>query len=141
MEPTKGTHMHENLPLQELRKLWMQHWSLSPHKGIGRSMMAKSIEHKINEKNGGGFTPEQQIRLDPLIRQYKRNPKCFKGAHAPLKPGTRLMRTFKGKRHSVLVKSSGFEYNKKSYSSLSHIASEITGSRWNGWVFFGLKKV
>ena len=132
--------MYENLPLQELRKLWAQHWSLSPHKGIGRSMMAKSIKYKISEQNGSGFTPEQQARLGPLMRQYKRNPKCFEGAHVPLKPGTRLMRTFKGKRHSVLVKSSGFEYNKKTYSSLSHIASEITGSRWNGWVFFGLKK-
>lgn len=46
-----------------------------------------------------------------------------------------------GRKHSVLVKAEGFEYQGQIYSSLSKIANDITGKRWNGWVFFGLKKV
>jgi len=57
-----------------------------------------------------------------------------------LKPGTRLERIYKGKAHNVLVTESGFEYQDQLYKSLSKIANDITGKRWNGWVFFGLKK-
>ena len=55
------------------------------------------------------------------------------------KPGTRLVRMHEGRKHSVLVKAEGFEYQGRVYSSLSKIANEITGKHWNGWVFFGLK--
>lgn len=133
--------MHENLPLNELRKLWAQHWSLSPHKGIGRVMLTRSLEYKIMEQKTGGLSPEHKAKLDGLIKQYKRNSNCFDKDQNLLKPGMRLVRSFKGRKHSVLVNNYGFEYNDKIYSSLSQIASDITGSRWNGWVFFGLKKV
>jgi hypothetical protein len=52
----------------------------------------------------------------------------------------RLVRTWKGKKYGVTVTQNGFEYEGKSYTSLSHIANTITSSRWNGWLFFGLKK-
>ena len=56
-----------------------------------------------------------------------------------IKPGTRLVRTWKGQRHSVMVKENGFDYQGRAFTSLSEIAATITGTRWNGWVFFGLK--
>lgn len=52
----------------------------------------------------------------------------------------RLVREWQSTKYSVLVLESGFEYQDKTYTSLSEIAFTITGTRWNGWVFFGLKK-
>jgi hypothetical protein len=100
-------------------------------------MLEKSLAYKQREQ---GLTADQQKRLEHLIKQYKRNPNCFDENVPVLKPGTRLVRNWNGSRHSVLVQAAGYEYNGKIYGSLSQIASEITGTRWNGWIFFGLKK-
>ncbi len=53
--------------------------------------------------------------------------------------GTRLIREYQGLRHAATVLHDGFEYRGRPYRSLSAIARAITGTRWNGWVFFGLK--
>jgi len=53
--------------------------------------------------------------------------------------GTRLIREWQGTEHCVTVRGDDFEYQGRPYKSLSAIAREITGVRWNGWVFFGLK--
>ena len=135
--------MPENLsklPLNELRQMWALIWGRQPHARIGRTMLEKSLHYKTRELQGNGLTPKQKARLEQLVREYKRNPTCFDETR-PLKPGTRLVRMHNGKKHSVLVKAEGFEYGGQTYSSLSKIANDITGKRWNGWVFFGLKKV
>ena len=53
--------------------------------------------------------------------------------------GTRLIREWQGIEHAVTVRGDDFEYQGRPYKSLSAIARDITGVRWNGWVFFGLK--
>ena len=55
-------------------------------------------------------------------------------------PGTLLTREFKGKVHVVKVLDDGFEYEGRRYRSLSKIATEIAGTRWNGFTFFGLDR-
>ena len=135
--------MRENLTklsLAELRQMWTNAWGRKPHTRIGRTMLEKSLEYKTLESEGGNLMPEQQARLEQLIRRYKRNPTYFE-ANSSLKPGTRLVRMYNGKKHSILVKIDGFEYAGKNYTSLSKIANDITGKNWNGWVFFGLKKL
>ena len=52
--------------------------------------------------------------------------------------GPRLIREFKGRKYSVTVIQNGYEYNGKKYKSLTAIANEITGTRWNGKKFFGV---
>ena len=91
------------------------------------------------EEDGIGLTAEQKQRLAKLVTAYKRNPNYFDQGHIALKPGMRLVRNWYGDTHSVVVTANGFIYQNKEYSSLSTIANDITGSRWNGWVFFGLK--
>lgn len=56
-----------------------------------------------------------------------------------IKPGTRLIRQWEGQTHHVTVGEAGFEYNGERYKSLSVIARLITGTRWSGPLFFGLK--
>ena len=53
--------------------------------------------------------------------------------------GTRLLREWRGVEHVVTVQRDGFEWQGRPYQSLSAIARAITGTRWNGWVFFGLR--
>lgn len=135
--------MTENLaklPLNELRQMWSSAWHKEPHARIGRAMLEKSLEYKNREREERGLTSGQRSQLEQLVKQYKRNPACFDGI-GPLKLGTRLVRMHDGRKHSVLVRVEGFEYEGKIYNSLSKIANDITGKRWNGWVFFGLKKV
>jgi len=68
------------------------------------------------------------------------NPSCFDDSRPEIKPGTRLIKEHGGSRHVVTILQAGYEYQGKTYSSLSQIASEIAGTRWNGWAFFGLKR-
>ena len=58
-----------------------------------------------------------------------------------LSPGTVLMRDWQGRRHSVMVTGDGFAHEGRTYRSLSEIARAITGTRWSGPAFFGLKQV
>jgi hypothetical protein len=144
MQKSLINQRHDNsiaqIPLTELRKKWAELWGVTPHARIGRLMLEKSLEYKLREAAGGGLTAEQQKRLDHLITAYKRNPKSFEQGIAGLKPGMKLVRTVDGRRHTVLVKTDCFEYADKIYTSLSEIAFAITGTRWNGWLFFGLKR-
>ena len=57
-----------------------------------------------------------------------------------VKVGTKLIREWQGGRHQVTVLEKGFEYDGSAYRSLSAIARKITGTAWNGLIFFGVKK-
>ena len=128
------------LDIRQLRELWSQLWRRTPHSRMGRTMLEKSIEYKQREQQGLGLTPEQQARLDALVRRYKNNPKCFDVTSSPLKPGIRLMRMYKGNKYCVAVQPSHFEYRDLKWFSLCAIANDITGTKTDGWKFFGLKK-
>jgi hypothetical protein len=54
-------------------------------------------------------------------------------------PGALLTRDYKGQRIAVRILPKGFEYEGEVYRSLSAIAKKVTGSHWNGWLFFGVK--
>ncbi|MAF68663.1 MAG: hypothetical protein CMH25_04885 [Micavibrio sp.] len=129
---------YEYYTLQALRERWGKLWKHKPHGTMGRNMMIASIRYKEWEERTGGLNNKQREQLKNLVSQYKRNNNHF-DAHKHLKPGTRLVRVWKGKKYCVLVKSNGYEYYGTVYNSLSKIANEITGSKWNGWLFFGLK--
>ena len=129
-----------NLPISELRQLWLEMWGKVPHSRMGRALLEKSIQYKQREREGLGLTVEQQERLDQLVQQYKRDPKCFDISPDQLKPGIRLVKMHKGKKHCVLVKDDRYEYNGLIYFNLSSIANDISGRKVNGWEFFGLKK-
>ncbi len=128
--------MHEKLSINELRQRWAEAWGHKPNSRIGRVMLEQSLKYKLQTP----LRSEQEEQLKKLIGEYKRNPAHFNALNGPLKPGTRLMRIYQGKKHNVLVRTDGFEYRDQIYASLSKIANDITGKRWNGWVFFGIKK-
>jgi hypothetical protein len=129
----------DKVSLEILRREWSEVWGIEPHAKIGRTMLEKSMSYKLQEQRSG-IPDDIKERLRNLVKSYKRNPDCFDEYKPALKPGTRLVRNWNANRYSVLIlKNSEYEYQGKKYSSLSQIASEITGTRWNGWVFFGFK--
>ena len=127
---------NNNLKLNELRDKWQDVWGIKPTKKIGRKMLERSLEYKYNERK---LTTEQNNFLNRLVKTYKQNTKYFEQGHTVLKTGMKILKDWNGKTYTVTVTNKGFEYLNKEYSSLSKIATEITGTRWNGWLFFGLK--
>jgi hypothetical protein len=89
----------------------------------------------------GGLKPETIERLEALGEQLDGGNPVVRRIRHDDKPiaGTRLIREYQGVEHSVTVLRDGFEYQGRPYQSLSAIARAITGTRWNGWTFFGLK--
>ncbi len=129
-----------SLHLTELSSYWTQAWGLKPHKHISQEMLIASLAFKIREGRGEGLNHDQKEKLTQLVRAYKRSKEEGSQRQISLGVGTQLIRDWGGTRHAVIVRKDGFEYKDKIYKSLSAIASDITGTRWNGWIFFGVKK-
>jgi hypothetical protein len=121
----------------ELKRQWSEAWGMPPPPKISRTMLEKSLAFKLREQAGLGLTPEQQEKLNRLVATYKRNPAPLRELR--VKPGTRLVRTWQGVQHAVLVRSDGYEYKGLTCRSLSEVSRMITGTNWNGWAFFGIK--
>lgn len=85
--------------------------------------------------------PETRARLEALGEQLDGGNVVLRRIRADSRPlaGTRLLREWHGVEHAVTVLADGFEWEGRPYRSLSAIARAITGTRWNGWTFFGLK--
>ena len=90
----------------------------------------------------GGLKPETVARLEALGEQLDGGNIAVRRARTDDKPvtGTRLIREYQGVEHSVTALAGGFEWQGRPYRSLSAIARAITGTRWNGWTFFGLRQ-
>jgi hypothetical protein len=127
------------LEIAGLRALWSKLWGKEPHRYIRRDMLEKGILFKKAELGGKWLNAEQQTRLSQLIKQYKRDSVSFDQKKKGLNLGSKVVRVWRGQKYIVIVTEKGFGYNGEDYSSLSQVAFVITGTRWNGWVFFGLK--
>ena len=104
-----------------------------------RGLMTKAVAHALRESACGGLDPATQRKLEEAIRQMVPSGQKPPPAANKIKAGTRLVREWRGRVHEVTVAADGFAWNGKRHRSLSEIARLITGTRWNGWVFFGLK--
>jgi hypothetical protein len=128
------------LSAQELRVAWRGLRCGEPTAGSSRDLMLREIAYKMQERAHGGLAPAIKRRLRALAAEIEAN---GTGAIAPaifLKPGTRLLREWGGRPHTVIVLDDGFDYNGERHRSLTEIARRITGVHWSGPRFFGLRK-
>jgi len=129
----------------QLKERWQLLFGTEPP-GYNRVMLLKRLAYRIQELALGGLSGEDRTRMDGILehegydelgRPAPRNTKRPDFVN-PV-PGTKLIREWNGRQHEVLVTKTGFTYLEKPYKSLSAIARAITGTRWNGPAFFGLR--
>jgi hypothetical protein len=126
-------------PISDLRNRYRELFRTEPPKAFGPDLLRRSIAHRIQERAYGGLPRETQRLLDQLVRAAMAKPNGRIELPRRIKPGSELVRTWNGKSYRVIVMADGFAYDGKTFASLSEIASEITGTRWNGPRFFGLR--
>jgi hypothetical protein len=126
-------------PIAQLRIRYRELFRIEPPKAFGPDLLRRSIAQRIQEKVYGGLPREVRPLLDQLIKAAIARPNGRLELPRRIKPGSELVRTWKGKSYRVTVMTEGFAYDGKPFASLSEIASEITGTNWNGPRFFGLR--
>ena len=123
----------------ELHLAWRRHYRAVPPKKMSRDILELGIAWKIQESKLGGLGAAVKRQIAELASTMEAKSDLAKPRAISLKLGARLLRTWEGVTHEVLVVEDGFLWAGKTWRSLSAIAREITGTRWSGPRFFGLK--
>ncbi len=127
------------MPIAQLRVRYREVFRTDPPKAFGPDLLRRSIAHRIQEKAYGGLSRSAQRLLDQMMKAYVAKPNGKIALPRRIKPGSVLVREWKGKSHRVMVLAVGFAYDGSTYGNLSEIAGLITGTKWNGPRFFGLR--
>jgi Protein of unknown function (DUF2924) len=127
------------MPIVQLRTRYREVLKGDPPQAFGPDLLRRSIAHRIQEKAYGGLSRSAQRLLDQMMKAYAAKPNGKIVLPRRIKPGSVLVREWKGKSHRVIVLADGFAYDGETYTNLSEIAVLITGTRWNGPRFFGLR--
>ena len=123
----------------ELKNRWRSHYGTKPPQKIHRSLLIAAVAHRMQENALGAL--KSSVRRN--LMQAANNPATprLSPQFPSLRPraGTVLVRDWGGVTHQAKVLDDGILFRSKRYKSLSEIARLITGSRWSGPLFFGLK--
>jgi hypothetical protein len=119
-----------------------------PTRSRNRGYLVKRVAWLLQEKASGGLTAAARMRIsdlgDMLPREWRERltQRAPAFVHDPRVPavGVRMTKIYQKTKHVVTVLPSGFEYNGKAFKTLSDVAFAITGTKWNGFRFFGLSK-
>jgi hypothetical protein len=115
--------------IKELRSLWREREGREAPSGFSKDLIARALAYAVQEEQLGGLSPElKKLLANPDAEPPRR-----------IKAGSVIVREYAGARHEVFVVEDGFSWQGRTYPSLSAIAKEITGTRWNGPRFFGLR--
>ncbi len=124
----------------DLKQQWRALFGTEPPP-YNRRFLESRLAYRIQELAYGGLKPETIERLEAIAEDLDGGDPERRRRPAKDRPisGTRLIREWQGVEHCVTVRDEDFEYQGRPYKSLSAVARAITGTRWNGLVFFGLK--
>jgi hypothetical protein len=142
----------ERLDVHALRIRWRKLFRSAAPPHLPRYLLLRIIAYRTQANAFGDLDRETVRFLDEIARAHmeRRSRATGRKGKAPLlipavserrslKPGTMLVREHAGVLHQVIVESRGFAWNGTTYNSLSEVARAITGTRWNGPRFFGLR--
>jgi len=132
--------------LDGLRRRWRMRSAKPATSSLPRALRIRLIAYRMRADALGGLDRETRRVLDGVARSLCDG--AGKGQAVPsrtalrrLLPGTHLVREHEGVMHRVMVLEKGFAWNGTVYGSLSAVAHAITGTKWNGYRFFGIKEV
>ena len=130
----------QTMPIAELKAQWRTLFGTEPPP-FNRPYLQSRLSYRFQELAYGGLKPETVARLEALGEELERERTLGRRPRYPDRPiaGTRLIREYRSVQYTVTVTAAGFEWQGRPCQSLSAIARAITGTRWNGPVFFGLK--
>jgi hypothetical protein len=128
----------EQMSTKELVAVWDEYFDHPPRSTRHREYLFTQLAYRVQELAYGGLSKRTKERLEDLAKS-KLMRKQSKEADRPA-IGTCFVRTYRDVDHHVTVTQKGYEYQGQTFTSLSAVATFITGTRWNGHVFFGLKE-
>jgi Protein of unknown function (DUF2924) len=122
----------------DLTSRWRVLYDTEPPGRISRELLRRAIAYRLQELALGGLKPATRRLLARVASDaLARRPIALSPAPT-LTPGTVLLRNWHGTEHQVIVRE--LEFQGRQYKSLSQVAGRITGSKWSGPLFFGLKQ-
>jgi hypothetical protein len=124
---------------QELRRAWRTLHHTGPPLGLSRDLIIRGLADQLQQRAHGSPGRALQRRLQTLAGEFEKGARSFDPGIV-LKTGATLVRRWRGRTHTVLVREDGFEYEGQRYRSLTVIAERITGAHWSGPRFFGVSK-
>jgi len=123
----------------QLRAKWRECWR-KPAPDIGPDLLRRGIAWKLQSRVYGELPSHIKRELERAADRLRRGEELRSSSRPSLKPGTRLVRQWQGRVLRVLVLDDGYDYDGKRFSSLTQVATAITGTHWSGPNFFGLRK-
>ncbi len=126
----------------ELLAIWTATIGKPPRFRASRELLASALAWQLQERKFGGLSGATKRKLRVMARAQERKKRSAQlpAASTNLRPGTVISKQWRGAQHVVMVLADGFQHQGTVYGSLSRVAREITGTRWNGPAFFGLRK-
>ena len=124
----------------QLLLLWAENFSKAPPPKLRKELMVPILAYRMQEKEYGGLSHSARKRLREIAQSIASEKRPQQEIPSGSEKGTRLLRSWHGEVHEVTVTDTGFVYRGSTFSSLSKIAREITGTQWSGPLFFGTRK-
>jgi hypothetical protein len=122
-----------------LRERWRTLYGTEPPRRISEDLLRRAIAYRLQERALGGLKPSTR-RLLQRVAEDARPRRSTSAKPVPrLRAGAVLIREWRGTNHQVTVLEDGVLFHGKRHRSLSEVARKITGNRWSGPLFFGLK--
>jgi Protein of unknown function (DUF2924) len=129
-----------DLDVGALRARWLTVLGRRPPPHLPRHLLFRVLAYRLQADRLGDLDAESQRLLDRSGSPEKAGQNAMNRRTTDLRPGTVLGREWNGRMQRVAVLADGFAWNGKTYPSLSKVAFEIAGTRWNGPKFFGLRE-
>jgi hypothetical protein len=128
-----------NLRLFELRHRWKTLFGHPAPKSLRRNFLARAVADQMQVESYGGLSVATKRRLREIADAVRNGDANAILGSTRIKPGTQMIRQWQNATHTVTTLE-GFEWNGRTYSSLSAVTNAITGTKWNGFAFFGIKR-
>jgi hypothetical protein len=128
-----------DLSLLELRNRWKLLFGHPAPKSLRRNFLARAVAYQMQVEAYGGLSPATKRRLREIAKAVRNGAANAALGSSRIKPGTQMIRQWQNTTHTVTASAEGFEWEGRTYKSLSAVANAITGTNWNGFAFFGIK--
>jgi hypothetical protein len=130
-----------DLDVQQLRSRWHTAFGRRPPPHLSRRLLFRTLAYRLQTDRWGELDTESRRLLDRSGSPEKAGQRALDLSRrtVELRPGTILSREWNGQMQRVAVLREGFAWDGNTYPSLSQVALAITGTRWNGPRFFGLR--